>query len=126
MASGKSIHAKTASSMRKIVRLERSTRKGTLHPPRGTEPVRRWRSGAESALFGGDGEEGGGLLAGVLTLAVRAFDFGLVVLLEGKDHFERLFAVLAIILVTGHGSLRRSMWEGDKEGCTPRCEACQE
>jgi hypothetical protein len=67
------------------------------------------------AFSGCYGEKGVGFLLDVTTAAVRAGDVLFVVLVQGEGFLEFLVAIVAEIIVHGHGNLPRNS-DGFYEG----------
>jgi len=65
--------------------------------PIANQPARRL------AFLAGHREKRGGFLLHILAAAVRAADIFLVVFLQGKNCLKRLVAVVADVVVYGHG-----------------------
>jgi hypothetical protein len=64
-----------------------------------------------SALLGGDGEEGGGLLVDVFAATLGTLEASLLIFREAKDHFKRFLAMFAVELITRHGDLpEKRLW----------------
>lgn len=55
----------------------------------------------------------------VLTLAFGTGNPALLVFLKRENEFKRLLAIFAIVFVAGHGSLRRRIWRGSRDGVRP-------
>jgi hypothetical protein len=61
---------------------------------------------AGSALLGGYGKKRGDFLMNAFLATFRALEFALLVFRKAQDQLERLLAIFAVKLVTGHGYLR--------------------